>query len=327
MTEVLIGVDLGGTRIRVGRYDRHLNLLERKETLTLAHEGLEPTIKRIKNMIREILPEDGTQVEGIGFSAPSALNPKTGVVMRPPNLHGWHNVPLGDIIHDEFGIPVYLGNDANVAALAEVAKGAAQGYRHAIYVTVSTGIGSGMVIDGQLLLGDTGLGAEVGHIPILVDGDRVSTLELEAAGPALARKARARIEAGETSSILELAGGDVAKIDARIVGDAAQAGDALALSIVERAGWVVGLGVVTMLHLFNPQIVVIGGGVSKLGDLLFNPIWRAVKEHVIDESYYQDLKIVQPELADDVALIGAAALVLTHGGQDDVNELMTILGK
>lgn len=325
MSEVIIGVDLGGTRIRTARYDHQLNLLERYETLTLAHQGLEPTLDRIKRAIREVLPTDGSTVAGLGFSAPSALNPKTGVVIHPPNLDGWQDVPLGDIIHDEFDFPVYIGNDANVAALAETAKGAAQGYRHVIYITVSTGIGNGNVIDGRLLLGDAGLAAEVGHIPMVIDGDEVTTLEQEAAGPALARKTKARIEAGETSVISEMVNGDLSKIDAEIVGKAANQGDPLAVEVVKRGGWMVGLGIATLLHLFNPEIIIVGGGVSNIGDLLFDSMWDAVKNHCIDDDYWQNLKIERAQLGGDVALIGAATLVLTRGGQDDIQELMAAL--
>lgn len=325
MTEVIIAVDLGGTRIRTAQYDQQLNLLQRYETLTLAHEGLEPTLERIKQAIREVLPTDGATVAGLGFSAPSGLNPKTGVVIHPPNLDGWRDVPLGDIISKEFDFPIYLGNDANVAVLAEIAKGGAQGYRHVVYITVSTGIGSGMVIDGRLLLGDVGLGAEVGHIPLVIDGDNVSSLEKEAAGPALARKAKARIEAGEASIISEMVNGDLSRVDAETIGVAANQGDALAKDIVQRGGWTVGLGIVTLLHLFNPEIVIVGGGVSNIGTLLFDPMWDAVKKHCIDDDYWQNLKIEPAKLGGDVALIGAATLVLTHGGQDDIQELMAAL--
>ncbi|MEL6270596.1 MAG: ROK family protein, partial [Chloroflexota bacterium] len=200
--EIIIGVDLGGTRIRAAACDLQLNIIERKETLTLAKEGRDATINRIKNIIRDVMME-GKTVKGIGFSAPGPLNPKTGVVVAPPNLSGWHNVPLGDMLHEEFGVPVYVGNDANVAALAETLRGAARGHNNVIYITVSTGIGSGIISGGYMILGEEGLGAEIGHIPLVI-GERVSTLELEAAGPAIARKVRARIEAGDQRDVPDL---------------------------------------------------------------------------------------------------------------------------
>lgn len=321
MGKEIIAVDLGGTQIRTARYDNQLNILQRENTLTLAKEGLEPTLERIKEYIHKVMPDNKNNIQGIGFSAPGPLNPMTGVIVAPPNLPGWHNVPLADIINKEFNVPVFVGNDANVAALAEASKGAAQGYRHVVYLTISTGVGGGMIVDGMLLLGKEGLGAEVGHIPIIVEEGKVSTFELESAGPRIALKVRERIEAGETSLITDMVDGDLTKIDAKIVGDAAIRGDQVAIDQLAYAGRIVGLGIVTVLHLFNPEIIVIGGGVSKTGDLLFDPMWKSIRETVIDDAYINHLKIEPAGLGDDVALVGAAALVATKGGSMDISEL------
>lgn len=323
--KVIIGVDLGGTRIRAACCDRQLNILDRKETFTHAKEGRDATMQRIKDLIRDVMPDNAT-VEGIGFSAPGPSNPKTGVVVAPPNLPGWHDVPLGDILHEEFGVPVYLGNDANVAALAEAMRGAAQGYRNVIYITVSTGIGSGIISGGYMILGYEGLGAEIGHIPLVVD-QRITTLEKEAAGPALASKARSLIEAGEESMITDIVGGNLDAVDGEAVGKAAKQGDTLALAIVEKAGQIVGLGLVTMLHLFNPEIIVIGGGVANgLGDLLLTPARKTIQQYTIDDAYWRDLHIVTPDLPEDVGIIGAAALVLTQGGVDRIDKVLEVIG-
>lgn len=321
MSKEIIAVDLGGTQIRTARYDKTLKILQRENTLTRAKEGLEPTLHRIKEYIHKVMPDDKSNVAGIGFSAPGPLNPMTGVIVAPPNLHGWHNVPLGEIIADEFDVPVYVGNDANVAALAEVAKGAAQGARHAIYITISTGLGSGMICDGKMLLGREGLAAEAGHIPLLVQGDKVSTWELEGAGPAIARQVRERIENGEKSIVSEMVNGDLSKIDAKVVGEAAEQGDQIAIEQLAYAGRISGLGIVTLLHLYNPEVIVVGGGVSKTGDFLFEPMWDAIRKHVIDDAYINHLRIERAMLGDDVALVGAAALVATKGGNVDVREL------
>lgn len=325
MVAQLISLDLGGTQIRTARLDEHLNLLQRYDTLTLAEQGLEPTIQRIKAAIVQVLPQDGTPIAGIGISVPGALNPQTGVLVAPPNLNGWHNVPIGGILQESFGLPVYCGNDANVAALAEVARGAARGFRHVVYITVSTGVGSGIIYDGRLLLGREGLAAEAGHMPLVVDGGRVSTLEKEAAGPALARRARARLEAGDSSALRDMTGGDLARIDARMIGQAAHAGDALAREIVAYGGFCLGLGIVSLLHIFNPEVIVIGGGVSNIGDLLFTPMWETIKQHTLDEAYWRDLRIERAQLGGDVSIVGAGALVLTKGGQSDVTQVIHIL--
>jgi glucokinase len=324
MSEAIIGLDLGGTRVRAARLSHDLEIIKRHETLTEDERGLDATLDLIKEMIREVLPKDGTPVAGIGVSAPGPLNPITGVVVAPPNLKGWHNVPLGHILHQEFGVPVYIGNDANVAGLAETVRGAALGFRHVIFITLSTGIGSGMICDGKMLLGKEGLAAEAGHI-IMLAGDQPSTLEKEAAGPALARKARARIEKGEKSMIYDMVKGDLDQINGATVGQAAQQGDGLGLEIVRNAGRMVGLGMVSLLHLFNPEILVFGGGVSGLGDLLFLPMREAIQAYCIDSSYWSDLRIEPAALGENVSVIGAASLVVTRGGIVDVADVVTKL--
>ncbi|MBC7812919.1 MAG: ROK family protein, partial [Burkholderiales bacterium] len=300
------------------RLDQQLNFLQRKGITTEAQHGLDATLKRILDLIHKVLPTDGSKVEGIGISAPGPLNPQTGVIVAPPNLPGWHNVPLGDILHEEFNVPVYVGNDANVAVLAEVARGAALDSRNAIYITVSTGIGGGVITDGRLLLGKDGLAAEVGHMVLIVDGGRVSSLEKEAAGPALARQSRQRIAAGEKSLITDLVNGNLDDIGGKHVGNAAEQGDKLALDVISYGGRILGLGIVTLLHLFNPEVIVIGGGVSNVGDLLFNPMREAIEKHSLDRAYWENLQIKRAALKDDVSIVGAAALVVTQGGVKDV---------
>ena len=321
MNKEIIAVDLGGTQLRAARYDAGLTLLRREHTLTGADDGLEAVLTRMKAIIRLVMPAERDRVEGIGISAPGPLNSNTGVIVSPPNLPGWHDVPLAAIIEAEFGLPVYIGNDANVAALAEASQGAAQGCRHVCYITVSTGIGSGIIFAGKLVTGQAGLAAELGHIPIIVEAGRVSSVELEAAGPAIAGQARQALSAGKSSAMLDLVAGDLQRLDARVVGLAAANGDRLAINLLARAGRIIGLGIVTVLHLFNPQIIVIGGGVSKTGELLFAPIRRTVRDHVLDSAFTAGLRIEAAALGDDVALVGAAALAATQGGDMDISEL------
>lgn len=313
--EVFIGIDLGGTLVRAGRFNKYLELEARSETHTRSEDGgPEAVIARMGEQARAVWPTNGATVSGIGISAPGPINPKTGVVTTPPNLKGWHNVPLRDWLQQKVDVPTYLGNDANLAALAESAMGAARGYTDVVFLTISTGIGSGIIVAGKLLIGSEGIGDECGHMIMLVDGERVSSLEKEAAGPAIGRQARAAVEAGEKSSILELAGGSLEAIDARIVGEAAKAGDALGVRLVERAGKIIGLGVVSLLHIFNPQIVVIGGGVAKgMGELLFTPLRKTVEQYSLDSTYWQNLIIAPAELGENVSLIGAAALARARG--------------
>ncbi len=311
MQSRIVGVDLGGTRMRAALLDGQGHLLERVEAPTLAHEGPDVVIPRLLDLIASVVPSEGEPpARAIGFSAPGPVDPILGTVVAPPNLPGWYNVPLRRIVQERFHLPTFLGNDANVAALAEVYQGAAQGHKNAIYLTISTGIGGGIVIDGRLFEGATGIGAEVGHMIMVVEGDRASSLEKEAAGPAMARRAVARIQAGESSRITEMVGGDLSAVTGKTVGDAALAGDALALDVVRHTGRLIGYGITSLMHLFNPTIFVIGGGVSTLGDLLFDPMREAIRQHALAPAYWEHTPIVLAALGDDVAIIGAATLAL-----------------
>ncbi len=325
MDKWVVSLDLGGTRIRTARLSHNLDIVERYETLTRAEEGYEASMARIIEALHKVMPADRSTVQGIGVSAPGPLDPAMGVLVSPPNLPGWVNVPLADILRREFGVSVYCGNDANVAALAEAARGAAYGYRYVIYITISTGIGSGIINDGVLLLGKRGLAAEVGHIPLVIDNE-VTSLEKEAAGPALARRVKEQIRQGAASKMSAMVD-DIEAIDARIIGIAAHEGDPLALEAVEHCGFCVGLGVVTLLHLFNPEIVVIGGGVSNIGAPLFDKIRATVEKHALTDAYWRELQIVPAGLGGDVSIIGAGALVLTGGGQKDVTQIIAIVNE
>ncbi len=313
MSSTIIGVDLGGTQMRAALFDEQLNILRRVAEPTRASEGLERVVPRLLQTIERALPTDVKSLAGIGVSVPGPINPHAGTVVKPPNLPGWHHVPIRKIIQERFGCPTYLGNDANVAALAETMQGAAQGYRYVIYLTISTGIGSGIVDDGRLVVGAEGLGGEAGHMMMVVDG-KVQDLEAVASGTAIARQAVQRLSAGESSRIRELVEGDLHQVTAKVVGQAAREGDALAVELIERAGYFVGLGIVTLMHCFNPQILVVGGGVTHTGDLLFKPMRQAVDSYVMDPAYSEKVPIVRAALGDNVALIGAGALVSTCGG-------------
>ena len=304
----LVAVDLGGTRIRVALLDARYTLLKRVEEPTRAWEGPAVTIPRIVGLIAQVIADSDLPVQAIGISTPGPIDPETGAIKSPPNLDGWFDVKLGRIVQEHFPeVPTFIENDANVAALAETQVGAARGHRNAVYITVSTGIGCGIVIDGELFLGGRGLAGELGHT-ILVVGDRASSLEEEAAGPAIAEYAARRIREGASSAIVGMVEGDLAAISGSVVGRAAQAGDALALEAVRRAGRLVGYGIANMMMLLNPTIFVIGGGVSTLGDLLFEPMRQAAREAVIDPAYFEQAPIVSAALGADVAIIGAAVL-------------------
>jgi glucokinase len=312
MTDYYIAVDLGGTNIRTIRGAADGTILARVSLRTQAAEGESAVLARILGAIREVWPPDpNDHVHAIGVSVPGPVDPWRGILFNAPNLPGWSYVPLGDLITREFHVPTRLGNDANLAALAEYRFGAGQGHPNMVYITLSTGIGSGVIADGRLLLGAKGLAAELGHVCVDLNGPRcncgnIGCVEVIAAGPAIARSAVKRIAAGEPSLISDLVQGDMAQVSAAVVGQAAQAGDALALSVVRAAGQAVGAAMVGILHAFNPSLVVCGGGLTKMGDLLMQPIREIVPQRVMNPDYVVD--IVLAALGDDVALLGALAL-------------------
>ncbi len=314
--KLIVGVDLGGTQIRAALADEQGKILRRASCLTLAEEGLEPVIGRIKGAIYEVMESaERGQVQGIGVAAPGPLDPWKGVIIEAPNLPGWENVPLKDIMEEEFSLPVVVGNDANSAAWAEQRFGAGQGVADLIYITVSTGIGGGIIVDNRLLLGAQGFAAEVGHQTLEAHGPRcncgnVGCLEVLAAGPAIARCAREFIRTGIGMAIADLVGGDLDKVTAKVVNQAAQAGDPIAIELFRQAGFYIGVGIVNLLHLFNPSLIIIGGSVTKAGDLLFEPIRATVRERAMARYYWENTPIVPAALGDDVGLLGAVALVL-----------------
>ncbi len=310
MKDNVVAVDLGGTRIRSALINEKGEILARAERETLAQEGPEAVIGRIEACIRDVAR--GT--EAISIAAPGPLDPWKGIVHQAPNLPGWREVPLADILHRTFGVPIYLNNDANLAALAEHRFGAGQGANDLIYLTISTGIGGGIISQGKLLLGAKGLAAEVGHITLEPEGPPCGCggrghLESLASGTAIARRAVEEMEKGTETSITRLVEGELSKVTAKVVAQAAREGGPLANSIFKEAGFYIGLGITNLLHLLNPQLVILGGGVSKAGDLLFDPVRATVEARAIP-SIKEGVKIVPSALGDDAGLLGAAAFML-----------------
>ncbi len=313
-----IGVDLGGTNIRAARFTRQSHIPEAKtKRPTEAAGGPDNVYRRLEEAIRAVAPADLAEVAGVGIALPGPLDPFQGVVMKAPNLPGWINIPLRQIMEQRLGRPVFIGNDANLAALGEWRFGAGRGYNDVLYLTISTGIGGGVIAGGHLLLGVRGLAAEVGHMqvdpsgPLCGCGQR-GHLETLASGTAITKNAQARLRAGEGagSQVLALAGGQIDQVTSAVVGQAAQAGDAFARELIAHAGTLLGMGLASLLHAYNPAIVIFGGGVSMLGDLLLEPTRAGMRHYAMSDGYWDNLPLVLAELGDDAGLIGAGALVM-----------------
>lgn len=305
----VIGIDLGGTLIRGVLADGAGQFLERRETETHAHQGPAAVVARIVSMVNELRTD---AVAAIAVGAPGPIDSGAGVVTDPPNLPAWKNVPLASRVQAEIGVPAYLGNDANLAALGEFTFGAGRDVRHLIYMTVSTGVGGGIIVDGVLLEGQRGAGGEVGHMIVQPGGPRCSCggyghLESLVSGTAIARQAREALASGRTSSLTGASG----NVTARRVAYAAAAGDALAMELLHQAGRNLGYAVTSLVHLFNPQMVAIGGGVSQAGELLMSPVRETVLGGLMPV-FREDLQLVRASLGRDVGLYGAVALALRY---------------
>ena len=312
-----LGIDLGGSKILAGVVNSRGKILSHHQIATPAKQGPDAVIQSLFEAAYRALERAGiaaTQLKAIGIGAAGALNLETGIVSSSPNLPGWEDVPLRDIVEREFRVKTVLGNDANAAALGELYFGAGKGTRNLIYVTVSTGIGGGIIIDGKLYTGASGAAGEIGHMTIDTHGPRcncgnIGCWEVLASGTALAKEARRRLNEGAKSSLLDHAMGDVERVTAQTVHAAAQQGDLLAKELIDRTGYFVGVGLVNLTNIFNPELIVIGGGLANMGDMLLKPAIKVVKERAFRISY-QTVRFTLAQLGRDSGIMGAAALAL-----------------
>lgn len=301
-----IAVDVGGTQIRVAVYpEEGIKALRVKKVATVG-EGT--PVERIIATVRELWAA-GENVKAIGICVPGPVDPEEGIVFNTANIEGWMDLPLKRILEDEFHVPVFIGNDANLAGLAEWQFGAGRGHRNMIYFTISTGVGGGVICDGHLLLGRLGLAGELGHVFVQSDGGgppcgcgQRGHLESYASGTGIAWFVNDQLAQGRASS---LAGRG--KVSAKEVAQAAQAGDELALEAFARASHYLSIAIVNYLHIFNPSILIFGGGVSSVGDLLFQPVRDALAGMVFAPAYLENLELVPAQLGDDVGLLGSLA--------------------
>lgn len=354
---LVIGVDLGGTQVRAAVL-RGADIRGRAATLTGSDPTPERVLPRIYTTIQEALEQAGAaldEIAGIGVSAPGPLDNRTGIVHAPPNLPAWDGTPLRDILQAQYHRPVFVENDANAAALGEFRFGAGQGSRDMVYLTVSTGIGGGIIVDGRILEGVNGTAGELGHMTIDWQGERCSCgnigcLEALASGTAIARRANAAIANGQGAELLAFAramlehpatipdkkalpdldlstqplnSGSLAppqgaseelKMTAHTVARAAEAGIPLAREIITRAAEALGVGLVNILHIFSPEVVILGGGVMQMGAMLTEPALKVVQERAM-RANREKARIVQARLGGNAGLIGAGALLSYYAEQ------------
>jgi len=315
--QLTIGVDLGGTKIETVVADADGTVLGEDLRPTLAAEGPAAVIARIADSIHEACGKANVAPAGtlgIGISSPGPAKPKEGIVTDAPNLPGWHDIHVTKLLSDAIGVPSLLENDANAAAYGELRFGAAQGLQHIVYVTLGTGIGGGIIIDGKIYEGASGAAGEVGHMIVLPDGPVCNCgnrgcVEALSAGPAIARDAAALIAGGKAAKLAELAG--ESPLTAKLVYEAALQGDDEAREIIHRAGYYLGLGLVGILNIFDPQALILGGGLVNMGDLYLGPALDTARKGAFPQ-IAADALITTAKLGSRAGALGAAALVISR---------------
>jgi len=314
-----LGIDIGGTNLVVGSVAEDGSALHALGTEpTQAEAGAEDVLDRLVALAQRTIAETrrtvpGAEILGVGVGAPGPLDTRSGIVLLTPNL-GWVDLPLRQIIHDRLGLTAALDNDANCAVLGEWWVGAARGCRNAIGLTIGTGIGGGIILDGRLYHGSSDVAGEIGHTTIDTEGRRCKCgnygcLEAYASGPNIAMRAREALEAGAESKIPSLAGGDLERITAQTVYDAAYDGDELALEVVNDTAKFLAVGVANLLNIFNPEVVVVCGGVTLAGDHLFVPLRREVSRRAFKPAVTA-CRIVPGELVGTAGVYGAAKVFI-----------------
>jgi len=321
---LIVAIDIGGTHIRVAVYEPDSIVpIAHERTRSLANQP--GVYDRLVQAIESVWPKEG--VSAIGIASPGPLDPHKGEILATPNIPEWKNFPLTPKLSRHFGVPVCLDNDANMAGLAEWQYGAGKGHNDLVYLTISTGIGGGVISNGHLLQGFRGMAAELGHMLIDPNGPPCGCghrghVESFASGPSIVRYVNEQIQAGEKSSLL--AGPNLSPVQ---IADAAREGDSLAISAFERAGFYLGIAVANYLAIFDPSILIFGGGVSQVGDLLFKPFEDSLRKHTFHPHYLDDLMITKAALGDDAGLLEAQALARLAAGQEVAPQRRHLPGK
>jgi len=318
----VLGVDLGGTNVRTAAVGRDKRVLGKDVRPTRAEGGPEAVVDVMVESIEAVLANAGlsrADVLAAGVGAPGPMNWQTGVVFSPPNLPGWKNVPLAQIMTDRLGFPCYVENDANVACYGEYWLGAGQSVDNMCLLTLGTGVGGGIVVFGQLLRGIDGTAAEIGHLKVQRDGrlcgcGSKGCLEAYGSVTGMVRTAVEGIESGKKTVLTQMCGNDLAKLTGKMISDAVEKGDAFAQWVMQETGVWLGLGIASLVNLLNPEKVVLCGGMIAAGDALFDPIRKTVKENAFEVPANR-AQIVPAGLGADSGVLGAAGCALSRHEQ------------
>jgi len=319
----VVGVDIGGTNLVVGVVPAEGGEpVAMRSGFTKPERGADAAVDDVVRMANEVIEEalaahggGRDSVVGVGIGCPGPLDLERGILLNTPNL-GWTDYPMRDRISGLLDLPATLDNDANCATYGEWWQGAGRGSSSLAGVTLGTGIGGGLILDGKLVRGASGCGGELGHTTIDFTGRRCACgnygcLEAYASGPNIAARAREGIEAGDESILLELVGGDLSQITAVTVYDALLRGDEHAQAVMLETAKILGAGIANVVNLFNPEVVVVVGGVTRAGDHLFVPLRSEVRRRAFEEAV-RVCRIVPGALGDAAGVVGAAGVFLAE---------------
>jgi glucokinase len=314
----ILAIDLGGTRIRAAHVSPDLVVASRRAVDTNDEEGVDAVVQRICSLADDVKAAAHSAglpgPVGIGISSPGPLDPWRGVVVAPPNLAGWHDVPLAERVETSLALPTFLERDTNVAIMAEWRHGSARGSDDAIYVTVSTGIGGGIVVDGRPLIGKDGTAGEIGHITVDIDGPICGDgspghAEAIGSGTALARDGRALLESGASARLVEIfRTSGASELGADHVAEAADAGDPACQALLDRAWVAIGAMCASLVNVLNPEVIVLGGSIAAHRPELFDVVRREVQRRAF-QGPARRVRVLPAEHGDDVSLIGLLPIV------------------
>jgi glucokinase len=312
--QVIVGVDIGATKVAAGLVSVEGEIVARYRTPMLTTGTPADGLAAVSTAIAGLFP-GGTsrrQISAIGVCAPGPLEPKSGVIINPPNLPIWHNYPLADEMRKLYGVPVRIDNDANAAALAESKWGAGRDYRNLFYVTIGTGIGTGIILDRQIFHGKTGAAGEGGHVGIDINGPlcncgKRGCIETLAAGPAIARRARAKLSQYPGSILWEMAAGDLHAVTSEMVGKAFAVSDPAAQEVMRETLDLLAYWLGSMIDLLEPEAIVIGGGASALFAPLLEDI-RARWRGACINPFPWNTPLLIARYGEEAGIAGAAAL-------------------
>ncbi|HHW90077.1 MAG TPA: ROK family protein [Clostridiales bacterium] len=310
-----IGVDIGGTNIKTGVVDKQGNILKKHSFPTLSSRPYQEIVQDINLAITKLLNDLGIkkeQIQAIGIGSPGSVDSKTGVIIYSNNIQ-WKNVSLGSELTRLTGLPTYVHNDANAAAMGEWMFGAGKGYKDIVLITIGTGIGGGVVINGDLLEGNYSAGAEIGHTRLGGKGNlctcgRTDCFETYASATALIRMTKQAMQDNPDSKMWDYVNGDINKTGGRTAFECAKAGDSAAQKVIDEYIYYLGEGIANMANIFRPDIIILGGGVCAQGESLTKPLQKHLDKNIYAKDLLPTVQIITAKLGNDAGIIGAAAL-------------------